>query len=82
MTLCQKPELSCFIVQVSWLSSVSILYIFSGEKVDIYVMKDAPAGEWLLVATEVTDKTGRITYAFPEDNALGYGMYPIKMVVR
>lgn len=46
------------------------------------MMKDAPAGEWTLVATEVTDKTGRVTYTFPEDNALGYGMYPIKMVVR
>ncbi|XP_069686277.1 protein retinal degeneration B isoform X6 [Periplaneta americana] len=54
----------------------------AGEKVDIHVMKDAPAGEWTLVATEVTDKTGRITYTFPEDSALGYGMYPIKMVVR
>ena len=45
-------------------------------------MKDAPAGEWTLIATEVTDKTGRITYTFPEQSALGYGMYPIKMVVR
>ncbi|PSN38012.1 Protein retinal degeneration B [Blattella germanica] len=54
----------------------------AGEKVDIHVMKDAPAGEWSLVATEVTDKTGRVTYTFPEDSALGYGMYPIKMVVR
>ncbi|XP_021934128.1 protein retinal degeneration B isoform X3 [Zootermopsis nevadensis] len=54
----------------------------AGEKVDIHVMKDAPAGEWTLVATEVTDKTGRVTYTFSEDNALGYGMYPIKMVVR
>lgn len=69
-------------MQVFLLSGVSILYIFSGEKVDIHVMKDVPAGEWLLVATEVTDKAGRIAYTFPEDNALGYGMYPIKMVVR
>lgn len=69
-------------MQAILLSGVSILYLFSGEKVDIYVMKDVPAGEWLLVATEVTDKTGRITYTFPEDNALGYGMYPVKMVVR
>jgi 5-hydroxyisourate hydrolase-like protein (transthyretin family) len=58
------------------------MYHLSGEKVDIHVMKDAPAGEWILLATEVTDKTGRITYTFPEDSALGYGMYPIKMVVR
>jgi 5-hydroxyisourate hydrolase-like protein (transthyretin family) len=58
------------------------MYNISGEKVDIHMMKDAPAGEWTLVATEVTDKTGRVTYTFSEDNALGYGMYPIKMVVR
>ncbi|KAK7871835.1 hypothetical protein R5R35_006433 [Gryllus longicercus] len=54
----------------------------TGEKVDIHVMKDAPAGEWLHLATEVTDKSGRVTYIIPEDQALGYGMYPIKMVVR
>lgn len=45
-------------------------------------MKDAPGGEWSLVSTEVTDKTGRITYTIPEDKALGYGLYPVKMVVR
>lgn len=45
-------------------------------------MKDVASGEWTLQATEVTDKTGRVTYIFPDDKALGYGMYPIKMVVR
>lgn len=45
-------------------------------------MKDAPAGEWTLLATEVTDKNGRIIYTIPDDKALGYGMYPVKMVVR
>nr|CAD7262731.1 unnamed protein product [Timema shepardi] len=54
----------------------------AGEKVDLHVMKDVTSGEWQLLATEVTDKNGRITYTFPEDKALGYGMYPIKMVVR
>lgn len=54
----------------------------AGEKIDIHVMRDAPAGEWIMLSTEVTDKTGRITYTIPEDKALGYGMYPIKMVVR
>ncbi|XP_063225063.1 protein retinal degeneration B isoform X2 [Bacillus rossius redtenbacheri] len=54
----------------------------AGEKVDIYVMKNITAQEWTLVATEVTDKNGRIIYTFPEDKTLGYGMYPIKMVVR
>lgn len=54
----------------------------NGEKVDIHIMKDAPVGEWTHLATEVTDKTGRITYTIPEDTSLGYGLYPIKMVVR
>ncbi|KAJ1532074.1 hypothetical protein ONE63_000703 [Megalurothrips usitatus] len=53
-----------------------------GEKIDIHVMKDAPAGEWQLLSTEVTDKNGRVSYTFPSDKALGYGIYPIKMVVR
>ncbi|XP_024940264.1 protein retinal degeneration B isoform X4 [Cephus cinctus] len=54
----------------------------TGEKVDIHVMKDAPAGEWSFLSTEVTDKTGRVTYRIPEEKALGYGIYPVKMVVR
>ncbi|CAH1186663.1 unnamed protein product [Phyllotreta striolata] len=54
----------------------------TGEKVDIHVMKDAPLGEWIHLATEVTDKTGRTTFTIPPDKSLGYGLYPIKMVVR
>ncbi|XP_049861390.1 protein retinal degeneration B isoform X3 [Schistocerca gregaria] len=54
----------------------------AGEKVDIHIMKDVRAGEWTLIATEVTDKTGRVSYTIPDDKALGYGMYPVKMVVR
>jgi membrane-associated phosphatidylinositol transfer protein len=45
-------------------------------------MKDPPAGEWTLIATEVTDKTGRITYVIPDELNLGYGIFPIKLVVR
>jgi len=45
-------------------------------------MRDAPAGEWTLLSTEMTDKTGRVTYEIPSDRALGYGMYPVKMIVR
>lgn len=51
----------------------------TGEKVDIHVMKDAPVGEWTHLATEVTDKTGRITYTLPEEKSLGYGLYPVKV---
>ncbi|XP_055526157.1 protein retinal degeneration B isoform X2 [Wyeomyia smithii] len=54
----------------------------AGEKVDIHVMKDPPGGEWNLLATETTDKTGRISYTLPEERTLGYGIYPVKMVVR
>ncbi|XP_075220766.1 retinal degeneration B [Lycorma delicatula] len=54
----------------------------AGEKVDIHIMKDSPTGEWTLLSTEVTDKTGRITYTVPEDRAMTYGMHPVKMVVR
>jgi 5-hydroxyisourate hydrolase-like protein (transthyretin family) len=45
-------------------------------------MKDLPAGEWTQLSTEVSDKNGRVTYTLPDDKALGYGMYPVKMVVR
>lgn len=54
----------------------------AGEKIDIHVMKEAPGGEWVQMASEITDKTGRITHTIPADKALGYGIYPIKMVVR
>ncbi|KAL7294405.1 hypothetical protein TKK_0012407 [Trichogramma kaykai] len=54
----------------------------TGEKVDIHIMKDVRAGEWVLFSTEVTDKTGRINYQIPEDKTLGYGLYPVKMIVR
>lgn len=54
----------------------------AGEKVDIHVMNDSTTGEWTLLSTEVTDKTGRITYTIPDNKALGYGVYPVKMVVR
>ncbi|XP_067641027.1 protein retinal degeneration B-like isoform X4 [Eurosta solidaginis] len=53
-----------------------------GEKVDIHLMKDPPAGEWTFLATELTDKTGRISYSIPDQIALGYGIYPVKMIVR
>ncbi|XP_023246187.1 protein retinal degeneration B [Copidosoma floridanum] len=58
------------------------LIALTGEKVDIHIMKDPRAGEWSYYATEVTDKNGRITYQIPDDKTLGYGLYPVKMVVR
>lgn len=52
----------------------------TGEKIDIHIMRDTPAGEWTLMSTEVTDKTGRITYTIPDDKSLSYGLYPVKVV--
>ena len=54
----------------------------TGEKVDIHVMRDLRSSEWILLATENTDKTGRIVYRIPEEKSLGFGLYPIKMIVR
>lgn len=53
----------------------------TGEKVDIHVMRDVNAGEWIHLATEVTDKTGRVSYTIPDDKTLGYGLYPIKVIL-
>ena len=51
----------------------------TGEKVDIHVMRDVNIGEWVQIATEVTDKAGRITHTIPDEKSLGYGLYPIKV---
>lgn len=54
----------------------------TGEKVDIYMMKDPPAGEWVLLSTVVTDKTGRISYSLTDRQSVGCGVYPVRAVVR
>ncbi|XP_041763782.1 protein retinal degeneration B isoform X1 [Anopheles merus] len=54
----------------------------AGERVDIHVMRDPPAGEWQLLSTETTDKNGRVSYIVPAEQACGYGIFPVKMVVR
>lgn len=54
----------------------------TGEKVDIHVMKETPAGEWIQLSTEVTDKSGRLSYTIPPEKSLCYGLYPIRMIVR
>lgn len=58
------------------------MFTLTGEKVDIHLIKEPPSGEWNLISTEVTDKTGRVSYTIPEEHKLSYGMYPVKMVVR
>ena len=52
----------------------------TGEKVDIHVMKEPPAGDWILVDTAITDKHGRVTHTLK--NPVGYGIYPVRMLVR
>ncbi|XP_061416960.1 membrane-associated phosphatidylinositol transfer protein 2-like isoform X2 [Lethenteron reissneri] len=54
----------------------------TGEKVDVHIMTQPPAGEWVHFDTEVTNSSGRINYLIPESRRLGIGMYPVKMVVR
>ncbi|XP_053557765.1 membrane-associated phosphatidylinositol transfer protein 2 isoform X2 [Bombina bombina] len=54
----------------------------TGEKVDIHIMTQPPAGEWVYFDTEITNSSGRISYIIPEPKRLGIGVYPVKMVVR
>ncbi|XP_055385938.1 protein retinal degeneration B isoform X2 [Condylostylus longicornis] len=58
------------------------MFTLTGEKVDIYVMDTPPAGEWVFLSTELTDKTGKVTYTIPSNKSLGYGIYHVKMVVK
>uniref|UniRef100_G3WL80 Phosphatidylinositol transfer protein membrane associated 2 n=1 Tax=Sarcophilus harrisii TaxID=9305 RepID=G3WL80_SARHA len=54
----------------------------TGEKVDIHIMTQPPSGEWVHFDTLVTNSSGRVSYTIPEEQRLGVGVYPIKMVVR
>ncbi|XP_043548555.1 membrane-associated phosphatidylinositol transfer protein 2 isoform X3 [Chiloscyllium plagiosum] len=54
----------------------------TGEKVDIHIMTQPPAGEWVYFDTDITNNSGRISYIIPKDKRLGVGVYPVKMVIR
>ncbi|XP_054155190.1 protein retinal degeneration B-like isoform X2 [Oppia nitens] len=54
----------------------------SGEKVDIHIMKNGRSGDWTYLATELTDKSGRLAYTIPDDKSFTLGLYPVKIVVR
>ncbi|XP_060895211.1 membrane-associated phosphatidylinositol transfer protein 2-like isoform X3 [Labrus mixtus] len=54
----------------------------AGEKVDLHIMTQPPSGEWVCFNTEVTNSSGRVSFAIPDDKRLGIGVYPVKMVVR
>lgn len=51
-------------------------------QIDIHVMTQPPSGEWVYFDTEVTNSSGRVSYAVPENKRLSIGVYPVKMVVR
>lgn len=84
ITLAGLYECSVHILQIFqiWYNERIMFCYDLGEKVDIHIMRDTPGGEWVHLSTEVTDKTGRVTYSIPEDKAVGYGLYPVKLVVR
>ncbi|CAF3899528.1 unnamed protein product [Rotaria sp. Silwood2] len=54
----------------------------ANEKVNIYVMRSAPYGEWTLLDTVETDTHGRIRYTIPVEKKLPLGLHPVKLVVR
>lgn len=54
----------------------------SDETVDIFVMRSAPYGEWVLLDSVETDDRGQILYTIPEEKKLPIGLHPLKMVVR
>merc|ERR1719500_533962 len=54
----------------------------SSERVDIHIMKEPPSGEWTFLTTETTDRSGRVQCALDKREAMGYGVYPVRMVVR
>ncbi|XP_077354232.1 membrane-associated phosphatidylinositol transfer protein 2 isoform X2 [Festucalex cinctus] len=54
----------------------------TGEKIDIHIMTQPPSGEWVYFDTQLTNSSGRVSYALPDNKRLGIGVYPVKMVVR
>ncbi|XP_067882442.1 membrane-associated phosphatidylinositol transfer protein 2-like [Heterodontus francisci] len=54
----------------------------TGEKVDIYIMTQPPAGKWIQCGSETTSSSGRISCILPQDMRLPLGIYPVRMFVR
>ena len=48
----------------------------------LLILDSKIAGDWKYIMSEVTDKHGRITYNLPPEHSVGYGLYPVRMVVR
>ena len=53
-----------------------------GRSCTVPVHQEPPSGEWTHLATELTDKSGRVAYRIPPNAAAGFGVFPVKMVVR
>ena len=60
---------------------IDMVYL-ANERVDIYVMRSAPYGEWTYLHTMETDNHGRVKYIIPEQKKLPIGLHPVKLVVR
>ena len=54
----------------------------TGEKVDVHLMKEPPAGEWSYISTQLTDKHGKISFVVPREHSMSFGIYPVRMLVR
>jgi len=54
----------------------------SAELVDLHIMKEPPSGEWTYLSTETTDKSGRISCTLGQGSTMGFGVYPVRAVVR
>jgi membrane-associated phosphatidylinositol transfer protein len=60
---------------------IDMVYL-ANEKVDMYVMRSAPYGEWTSLDTIETDTHGRVKFTIPDDKKLPIGLHPVKLVVR
>ncbi|KAK2708512.1 protein retinal degeneration B-like isoform X2 [Artemia franciscana] len=60
-------------------------FALTGEKVDVYIRictAGGDLGEWAHMASEITDRSGRLQYTIPPNKSLGPGIHQVKFVVR
>lgn len=75
-----QTESFLYVITVHRVNEALKLVIFL--QIDIHIMTQPPSGEWVYFHTELTNSSGRISYAIPESKRLGIGVYPVKMIVR
>ncbi|XP_076472985.1 protein retinal degeneration B-like [Babylonia areolata] len=73
-----KPQ----VLQARFMYGSLDIVSLSGEKVDVHLMKQPPAGDWTQLGTALTDGHGKLTFTLPDDQCLSHGMYPVKCVVK